>query len=167
MPGILALFVLPIGLAACLGLGSGGDPVVLAVVGDVRAEAVADLVARRFEGGRKTIDLEPPARRAFVSQACGGDDELLALVTRLLEGAETEAPLAAKVEALVADAAAAGAPGEKIEPGALVGRYRVLDTHLAQATHVGIHGGLPELLRIHLAEPLVALDAEPASGLAQ
>src|SRR5205807_1447917 len=40
----------------------------------------------------------------------------------------------------------------------IVGGERVLDLHLQQAARLGIDRGLPELLRIHLAESLVALD---------
>src|SRR5262245_60399893 len=42
----------------------------------------------------------------------------------------------------------------------LVGLVRVLDLHLEQRARPGIHGGLPELRRVHLAETLVALDFE-------
>src|SRR5690349_4700859 len=37
----------------------------------------------------------------------------------------------------------------------------VLDLHLQERAALGIHGRLPELARIHLAEALVALDLEP------
>src|SRR6185503_3327987 len=42
----------------------------------------------------------------------------------------------------------------------LVGLDRVLDLHLPQDPLRGIHRGLPELVRVHLAETLVALDLE-------
>src|SRR5437763_7189775 len=40
----------------------------------------------------------------------------------------------------------------------VVGGECVLDLHLQQAARLGIDSGLPELLRVHLAESLVALD---------
>src|SRR5687768_15688718 len=46
----------------------------------------------------------------------------------------------------------------------LIGRIEILDTDLQQAPRLGIHGGLPELLRIHLAEAFVPLDAETLFG---
>src|SRR5262249_61637561 len=42
----------------------------------------------------------------------------------------------------------------------LVGLVRVLDLHLEQCARLGIHGRLPELRRVHLAETLVALNLE-------
>src|SRR5262249_54214852 len=43
----------------------------------------------------------------------------------------------------------------------LVGLVRVLDLHLQQRPRLGIHRGLPELRRVHLADALVAPDLEP------
>src|SRR5688500_3162577 len=40
----------------------------------------------------------------------------------------------------------------------LVGFDRVLERHLEDRARLGIHGRLPELVRIHLAQTLVALD---------
>src|SRR5579864_5524591 len=39
----------------------------------------------------------------------------------------------------------------------VVGAAGVVDLHFQQATGLHVHGGLPELLRIHLAKALVAL----------
>ena len=47
----------------------------------------------------------------------------------------------------------------------LVGGDRVLDAHLHEPAAVGVHRGLPELLRVHFAETLVTLDALTLLGL--
>src|SRR5439155_3404805 len=39
-----------------------------------------------------------------------------------------------------------------------VGAYGVLDVHAEDGADVRVHGGLPELVRVHFAETLVALD---------
>src|SRR5260221_9514076 len=44
----------------------------------------------------------------------------------------------------------------------LAGADGVLDLHLEQDALGGIHGGFPELLGVHLAQPLVALVLHPA-----
>src|SRR5438128_550873 len=41
----------------------------------------------------------------------------------------------------------------------VVGLDGVVDLHAQQAAHGGVHRGLPELLRVHLAQALVALAA--------
>ena len=43
----------------------------------------------------------------------------------------------------------------------LVGGDRVFDAHLHEPTRLGIHGRVPELLGVHLAEAFVALDRLP------
>src|ERR1051325_12050264 len=48
----------------------------------------------------------------------------------------------------------------------LVGLVGVFDSHLQQDPRVWVHGRLPQLLGIHLAEPLEALDLEAVSRLA-
>src|ERR1051325_1109130 len=46
----------------------------------------------------------------------------------------------------------------------LVGGHRVLDAHAQQAAALGVHRRLPELIGVHLAEALVALDGEALLG---
>src|SRR3990167_8488819 len=41
----------------------------------------------------------------------------------------------------------------------LIGSDRVFDTHLEHAAYFRVHGGFPELIRVHFAETLIALDA--------
>src|SRR5687767_6099943 len=46
----------------------------------------------------------------------------------------------------------------------LVGTQGVVDAHLAQHASVGVHGGLPQLARVHLAKALVTADAQAAAA---
>src|SRR4029077_12817762 len=46
----------------------------------------------------------------------------------------------------------------------LVGLVGILDLHLEERARRGLHRGLPELGRVHLAEALVALDLETLAG---
>jgi hypothetical protein len=43
-----------------------------------------------------------------------------------------------------------------------VGGDGVVDLHLEQAAHGGVHGGFPQLFGVHFAQALVALLAEAA-----
>src|SRR5574337_357771 len=49
----------------------------------------------------------------------------------------------------------------------LVGGDRVLDTDLQQASGIGIHRGVPQLLRVHFTQALEALDAAAFLGFFQ
>src|SRR3712207_8095453 len=42
----------------------------------------------------------------------------------------------------------------------LLGQHRVLDAHLQQRAPLRVHRALPELLRVHLAQTLIALDRD-------
>src|SRR4051812_14739081 len=49
----------------------------------------------------------------------------------------------------------------------IVRRHSVLNPHLHEPPTRRINGGLPELARIHLAQPLVALDRLPLARLVE
>ena len=55
-------------------------------------------------------------------------------------------------------------PHEHVE--GLVGHHGVVDSHLQQRAGLGVHSGIPELLGVHLAQTLVALDGYLAVGVA-
>jgi hypothetical protein len=65
----------------------------------------------------------------------------------------------ADVEGVLLDERAAGLDRVAHQHGEhLVGAHRVLHGDLEERARLRVHGGLPELLRIHLAETLVALE---------
>src|SRR5213593_530130 len=62
------------------------------------------------------------------------------------------------IQGVVFDEAPARLDGITHENGKnLVGLYRIVDRDLQQCAGIGIHGGLPELFRVHLAETFIAL----------
>jgi hypothetical protein len=48
-----------------------------------------------------------------------------------------------------------------------VGGDGVLDLDSQQAAHLGVHGGFPELFRVHLAQAFVALNAQVLPDLVE
>src|SRR3954464_10853409 len=89
----------------------------------------------------EAIELDSPARRhALIEEACGEDDALRAEVESLIAAAERagkflespatggEPPVAPQlVEPLQRQQAVGGAPPPLERPGAVVGRYRLLE----------------------------------------
>src|SRR6266545_1049872 len=69
------------------------------------------------------------------------------------------------VEGVLLDELAPGLDGVAHEDGEdLVGTDRVVHTHLEKGARLRIHRGLPELLRVHLPQPLVALEGHALFG---
>ncbi len=88
-----------------------------------------ELWARADDIFERALDVQPEDRAAFVDAACGGDDELRALVERLLDHADTGAPEfdrpAVPLGTTAADGGAAS-PAPPLEAGAVIGPYRVV-----------------------------------------
>ncbi len=80
----------------------------------------------------RALDAEPAEREAIVREACAGDDDLQALVNRLLVSAETQSgplgrePLSGPLGSRLVDAIGEQASGPVAPEGSLIGRYRVV-----------------------------------------
>ncbi len=90
------------------------------------AQSVARL-ARAKELFLDAIKLEAPDRKAFVHQACEGDESLRALVLELLAGAAMPLPIETLAEDIRVAASSIGDAPSTEPPGTMIGRYKLAE----------------------------------------